>query len=195
MHFKIIYLVLSYLSGSVPYGYIFVKIFKGEDIRKFASGNIGATNVFRFDKKLGILTFIFDLSKGFFPTFLAVKLFTFDFASLVAFLTVLGHITSPFLFFKGGKGVSTLFGAFLALIPFPILIGAIVFGTIILLFRMVSLASLSGSLTILIVSVFIEDYPLYFDVLLFITVVFIFWAHRSNIKRIIKGKERKISFR
>lgn len=195
MHFKIIYLVLSYLSGSVPYGYIFVKILKGEDIRKFGSGNIGATNVFRFDKKLGILTAIFDIGKAFFPVFFALRLFSFDFASLVAFLTVLGHITSPFLLFKGGKGVSTLFGAFLALIPFPILIGAIVFITFILLFRMISLGSLSGSLTILIVSLFIEDYPLYFDVLLFITVIFIFWAHRSNIKRIIEGKERKISFK
>ncbi len=195
MHFKLIYLVLSYLSGSVPYGFIFVKIFKGEDIRKFGSGNIGATNVFRFDKKLGILTLFFDLSKAFFPTFFALKLFSFDFASLVAFLTVLGHITSPFFLFKGGKGVATLFGAFLALIPFPILIGAIVFVAVILLFRMVSLGSLSASLTILIVSIFVESYPLYFDILLFITVFFIFFTHRSNIKRIIEGKERKISFR
>jgi len=195
MHIKIIYAILSYLSGAVPYGFIFVRFFKGQDIRKFGSGNIGATNVFRFDKKLGLLTAIFDVSKAFFPTFFALKLFSFDFAALIAVLTVLGHITSPFLGFKGGKGVACAFGAFSALIPFPILIGAITFFVIIALFRMVSLGSLTGALAVFLTALFFENYPLYFNILLFITVLFIFWAHRSNIKRIIKGEERKISFR
>jgi len=195
MHIKIIYMIFSYLSGAVPYGYIFVKFFKGEDIRKLGSGNIGATNVFRFDRKLGFLTLIFDVSKAFFPTFFALKLFSFDLAALVALLVIFGHITSPFLRFKGGKGVACALGAFLALIPFPLLIGVITFIVIIALFRMVSLGSLTGSLAVLLTVLFFENYPLYFNALLFITVVLIFWAHRSNIKRIIKGEESKISFK
>ncbi len=194
MIIKIFYAILSYLSGSVPYGYIFVKL-KGHDIRKFGSGNIGATNVFRFDKKLGLLTAIFDVSKAFFPTFFALRLFSFDFASIVAFLTVLGHITSPFLKFRGGKGVACAFGAFLALIPFPIFIGAIVFFVMVILFRMVSVGSLTGCLAVFLTALFFEKYPLYFNIILFFTVLFIFWAHRSNIKRIIKGEERKITLK
>ncbi|MEN3045950.1 MAG: glycerol-3-phosphate 1-O-acyltransferase PlsY [Candidatus Hydrothermales bacterium] len=194
MHVKILYLILSYFLGAVPFGYLLVKTLKGIDIRKLGSGNIGATNVFRYDKKLGILTLLFDTAKSFFPTLLATKFFSFNFAILVAFASILGHITSPFLNFRGGKGVATAFGAYLALTPYPVFIALISFITFLLLFRIVSLSSLIASLVWLLIIVFIEDYPLYFDVISLMTVLVIYIAHLSNIKRLLEGTEKKINF-
>ncbi|MEN3044104.1 MAG: glycerol-3-phosphate 1-O-acyltransferase PlsY [Candidatus Hydrothermales bacterium] len=193
MHIKIIYIILSYFLGAIPFGYLFVKTLRGIDIRKFGSGNIGATNVFRYDKKLGALTLIFDTAKSFLPTFFAIKFFSFNFAIFVAFSSILGHITSPFLNFRGGKGIATAFGAYLALAPFAVFIAFLFFVTFLLLFRIVSLSSLVASLACLIVIVFIEDYPIYFDFLSLIVVFIIYLAHLSNIKRLLKGTERKIN--
>jgi glycerol-3-phosphate acyltransferase PlsY len=194
MVLKILFAVLSYLSGAVPYGYILVK-FKGYDIRNVGSGNIGATNVFRFNKTLGIITLILDFLKAFIPTVLALKFFSFGFASIVALLTVLGHITTPFLKFKGGKGVASTIGAFVALIPLPTIIGIVVFIIMVMIFKMVSLGSLTGIFTITVISVIFMNNPLYFDVAMIFVCIAVFWAHKENVKRIIRGPERKVNFK
>jgi glycerol-3-phosphate acyltransferase PlsY len=121
---KLLFPLIGYLSSSIPYGFIIAKI-KGKDIRNFGSGNIGATNVFRFDKKLGIITGILDILKSFVPTFLALKFSDFFIASITGLLGILGHAFTPFLRFKGGKSVSCTFGAYLALSPLQFLISFI----------------------------------------------------------------------
>lgn len=106
---EFIFLICSYLVGSVPFGLVFSKIFgKGTDIRLAGSGNIGATNAVRvFGKKIGFFVFLFDGLKGLLFVLLAYKFFNYRIAIIGGFLAIFGHIFSVFLKFKGGKGVST----------------------------------------------------------------------------------------
>ena len=126
----VVYLVLSYLCGAIPFGYIIAKLFKNIDIRTIGSGNTGATNVYRsVSKPLGILTLILDLLKGFLPVY-CVMFLNPDFQWMtisVAFVTIIGHTFTIFLKFKGGKGVATACGAFLAINPLAVLVCFIVF--------------------------------------------------------------------
>jgi glycerol-3-phosphate acyltransferase PlsY len=163
--------ILGYLLGSIPFGYLLVRIFRSEDIRATGSGNIGATNVIRSGAKgLGAVTFLLDALKGAFAVFLARELAV---ASLPAwpFLTelawqaspasrialgaaiggmaaVLGHIFPVWLRFKGGKGVATAFGVLAMLAPMAALIALAVFIVSVLLSRYVSLSSILGSITL-----------------------------------------------
>jgi glycerol-3-phosphate acyltransferase PlsY len=189
---KFLFPLIGYLSSSIPYGFIIAKI-KGKDIRNFGSGNIGATNVFRFDKKLGVITGILDILKSFVPTFLALKFSDFFIASITGLLGILGHAFTPFLRFKGGKSVSCTFGAYLALSPLQFLISFIFF--IILLF-LTKIASISSILSIFLLSllIFIFKFPLYFKILTFFIFLLILFLHRENIKRIIKGEEKRLKF-
>src|SRR5438874_3584773 len=140
---------VAYLLGSIPFGYILVRVFRGTDVRTSGSGNIGATNVARSSPLLGLATLLLDAGKG----FLAVKLVgsfeiewaasaqpLYTTAAVAAFFVVFGHMFPIWLKFRGGKGVATGVGAFLALVPLAILGAILVFVAVLLLFRYVSLA-------------------------------------------------------
>jgi glycerol-3-phosphate acyltransferase PlsY len=187
------YLVLSYLVGSIPFAYLIAKYFKGIDIRKHGSGNPGATNVYRIDKRLGLLAFFCDVLKGFVPVLLAVKANPSS-DILVIFVTlavILGHMFTIFLNFKGGKGVATGCGAFLAISPLATLTCLLVFAIVLAISRYVSLSSICAAV-MLPVSLFIFSAPniiLVFSIAIAIIVII---KHYANIKRLIAGTENKI---
>jgi glycerol-3-phosphate acyltransferase PlsY len=188
-----LYLLLTYLISGIPFGYILVKVAKGIDVRTVASGNIGATNVTRAaGPLLGAITMILDVLKGFLPTLLALKIFTKEFAIITGIVTVLGHSFTPYLKFRGGKGVSTGFGAFLALFPIPVFIGFFVWITTVLLSRYVSLGSLLGAFSAFLTVTVMERNP-YYSSVAFLAFFVIALRHRSNISRLLRGEERKFT--
>ena len=191
-------LTLSYLIGGIPFGFLAVHLVKKADIRSFGSGNIGATNVTRvLGKKWGIVVFILDFLKGFL-TPLIVPFFVSDPPTFLFILTVIaticGHNWTPFLQFKGGKGVSTSLGgvAGLSLQFFSLLIlfliAVSVWVLIFFIFKIVSLASLVSAFSFFIFSL-IFSLPLEFKAFSFLLFVFILIRHKDNIKNLFKNKE------
>jgi glycerol-3-phosphate acyltransferase PlsY len=194
MFTSVLYITISYLIGSIPIGVILSKL-KGKDPRKIGSGNIGATNVMRAaGKTIGIITLLGDITKGFVPTILAVyyeepKMLI----TAIGIASFLGHLYPVFLKFKGGRGVATALGVYLAISPLAILINAIIFILVLLKWRYVSLGSLAGT-GIMPLTLYILKVPQAYIYLSFIIGVLIFIKHRDNIKRLLEGKENKISF-
>ena len=190
----IFYLILSYLCGAIPFGYIIAKLFKNIDIRKQGSGNTGATNVYRtISKPLGILTLLLDVLKGFVPVY-CVNLInpeSYWIVIVVALVTIIGHIFTIFLNFKGGKGVATACGAFLAMNSLAVLICFLVFVIILLIFRYVSLASIFAAIMLPISLYLLHSSS---ELLIFscIISVLVIVRHISNIKRLLNGTENKI---
>ena len=193
-------LILAYLIGSMPTAYIFGRIIKGIDIRNFGSGNVGATNVYRLIGKAPAFIVLFiDALKGFAPVLLFPAIFNIDknllnpeLASiLIGVACISGHIWTVFLKFKGGKGVATTSGVMLAIAPKVFLIALIVWVIIFLLFRYVSLASITAAISLPIASLVMNKaFPL---VLFSITICFIgTYKHKSNISRILKGEEKRL---
>ena len=185
-------LLFAYLLGSIPTGKILVWKIKGIDIQKHGSGNIGTTNVSRIlGKNWGIAVFFIDALKGFIPTMLAYYLFQdLSFSLLAGFFATLGHIFSAFLKFKGGKGMATSVGVFFAIVPFLVFATAVFQLVILKIYRIMSVATFSGiammcALTLIFAPLEVFYFLLVFDLL-------IVFAHRENIKRLIKGKEVKI---
>ena len=190
----IFYLILAYLCGAIPFGYIIAKLFKHIDIRKQGSGNTGATNVYRtISKPLGILTLILDALKGFIPVYLVTLTnpSSYWIVIAVALVTILGHIFTVFLNFKGGKGVATACGAFLAMNSLAVLICFLVFVIILLIFRYVSLASIFAAI-ILPISLYLLDSSSELLIFSFVISVLVIVRHISNIKRLLNGTENKI---
>lgn len=190
----VVYLILSYLIGAIPFAYIISKVFKNIDIRKHGSGNPGATNVYRtVSKPLGILTFICDALKGFVPVFFVTFINppSYLIVLLVALVTILGHIYTVFLNFKGGKGVATGCGIFLAINPIATLICLAVFAIILALSKYVALASIFAAIT-LPISLFLSGATIEVVVFSIFIAGIVVFRHRSNIKRILNGTENKI---
>lgn len=183
----------SFLLGSIPFGYI-LGLLKGVDIRKHGSGNVGATNVARvLGKKYGVIVYILDFLKGFIPAFLASKLFGIDswITVLVGLAAVLGHMFSPFLGFRGGKGVATASGVLFGISP---LLALIVFAIWFLTFKRsgyVSLASIVAALSSIFL-VGILNYPFPVKFLVTITAVLILVKHKSNVERLMEGRELRV---
>ncbi len=190
----ILYLVLSYLFGAIPFGYIIAKVFKHVDIRTIGSGNTGATNVYRsISKSLGVLTLILDVLKGFIPVYLVSFIFP-DFQWMiisVAFVTIIGHTFTIFLSFKGGKGVATACGAFLAINPLAVLICFIAFVIVLAIFKYVSFASIVAALMLPISLYLLNSLP---EIVVFAGLIslLVIARHISNIKRLLNGTENKI---
>jgi glycerol-3-phosphate acyltransferase PlsY len=189
---KIPFAVLSYLFGSIPSGYILFYLTEKKDIRNFGSQATGATNVLRLKGwKFAIPILAMDFLKGFLPTFLALKIFEDrTFALICAFLAVLGHCFPVYIRFKGGKGIATTFGAYAILAFKPFLFAVAIFAAVTTTSRYVSLGSLLAALSYpLFILVFNKEMEIaYMAFVLFILIAFM---HRDNIKRLVKGKERK----
>ena len=185
----IVVTVYSYFLGSIPFGYILIKIFLKQDIRETGSGNIGATNVLRTGNKfLAILTLVLDFLKGYMTIIITLKYFN-DLILLSALICLLGHIFSIWLKFKGGKGVATYLGILLALSVNYFLIFIIVWVSILLILRYSSLSSILATFGIFIYEYFfLENNILSF---LFISFIIILYAHRSNILKLINKTETK----
>ncbi|MCF7916903.1 MAG: glycerol-3-phosphate 1-O-acyltransferase PlsY [Candidatus Omnitrophica bacterium] len=196
---KLILPIISFVVGAIPFGYMIAQLVKGVDIRTQGSGNVGATNVFRVvGKSWGILVFCLDFLKGFAIVFLAYLVQDFGPYLLIitGVLAICGHNWTPFLKFKGGKGVATSLGVLFALsfsftslkiiLPATLLAWVIVFA----LSRMVSLASLLASLVFVVLALFLSQGP-QIKILAILLFLFILIRHQGNIKRIFKGRENK----
>lgn len=186
-------LILSYLIGSFPTAYVVGKVWKRIDIRQFGSGNVGATNVFRvLGAKAGIITLLMDVGKGGLVVLLVGLISTGMLVKIACVgVAILGHDFPVWLKFKGGKGVATTLGVFLALSPITTLLcfSFMVIGDI--LTRYISVGSLifAGSLPVVAWVFGNEKIMLIFSLL---AGGLIFFQHRSNIKRLLEGKENKI---
>ena len=187
MDFSLIAIV-SYLFGSIPFGFILTKIFLKVDIRNVGSGNIGATNALRTGSKLiAYSTLILDILKAIIPV-IYVKLYYQDLLYISALSTFLGHLFPVWLKFKGGKGVATYVGILVSInIMFGVIFG-IIWSITYIISKYSSLASILGSLTI---PVYIYFMNLENVIFYFIIFILIFYTHRENIKRLINKEENK----
>jgi glycerol-3-phosphate acyltransferase PlsY len=199
--------VAAYLLGSIPVGYLLVRVFRHEDIRSAGSGNIGATNVLRAGGKgLGAATFLLDTLKGcsavwlggFLGALLAPALMTTDAAhrnmqALAALAAVLGHIFPVWLRFKGGKGVATGFGVFLAAVPLSALAAITVFILVLVVTRYVSLASILGAASFPFFAYLLVTGPRppFFIAVQFTVSLLIIAKHHQNIRRLWAGTESR----
>jgi acyl phosphate:glycerol-3-phosphate acyltransferase len=214
---------LSYLSGSIPFGFILVRLVRGEDIRKSGSGNIGATNVSRRSPALGVLTLMLDALKGVVPVLVArmwalrhwdaplgmstlsdevsmAKLMAHSsmqraylLASLAAFMTIVGHVFPIWLKFRGGKGVATGLGAWIALTPHGVFAMVMIFGVTVVLFRYISLGSIVAASMFPLATWFLRDYHQTPRMLWFVAAssALIILKHWKNIHRLLSGTESK----
>ena len=189
----------AYLLGSIPFGYLLVRIFRKQDIRTTGSGNIGATNVARSGAKgLGVLTLAMDLLKGFVAVLLAKHLapgkpgFPSDLAVLAAVGAILGHIFPVWLRFRGGKGVATALGVFLALAPPVALAGVLTFALTVAITRIVSLASILAAAVLPVFAMVLmpDRSPVYLGGVIFIALLVIV-KHQGNIARLLQGTENR----
>lgn len=188
----------AYLLGSVPFALVVGKGIYHVDVRESGSGNIGTTNVFRvLGKKAGIMVFAGDLLKGFIPAFIATQIIDSSNAALVSVIVagaaIAGHTWSIFLRGKGGKGVATGGGTIIALMPYLFLPAFAVFWIVLLAGRFVSVASLSSAVT-LSTAVIVTRQPVPFIVFALLGTAVIFYAHRSNLKRLFEGTESRVIF-
>ena len=196
----------AYLLGSIPTGYLLVRIFRREDIRSMGSGNIGATNVLREGGKgLGAATFLLDVLKGCAAVWLGGALGAWlmpgvplrDAQALAALIAVVGHMFTCWLHFHGGKGVSTGFGVFLAASPWAALAAIGVFAVVLALTRYVSVGSIAGSAAFLVFAWFFPPgpHPPFFFAVECAVVLLLVAKHQQNIRRLIAGTESRIGAR
>jgi glycerol-3-phosphate acyltransferase PlsY len=197
----------AYLLGSIPFGYILVRLTRGEDVRASGSGNIGATNVARSGGKgLGILTLLLDTFKGWLPVWVVLHLPGMPvandrqlhvLAAAVALLAVLGHMFTVWLRFKGGKGVATGLGVFLALAPAAVLISVALFAVIFALTRYVSLGSIVAAASFPIILLIREGniFGPWGMALTTTVAVLVIVRHHQNIGRLVNGTESRFGAR
>jgi acyl phosphate:glycerol-3-phosphate acyltransferase len=186
----------GYLLGSMPFGYWLVRLFKGEDIRKVGSGNIGATNVWRtYGKAYGIPIVVLDVAKGFVPALVGTLLVDELVGALAGGAAMLGHWRPLFLRFqKGGKTVATAGGTFFGIAPVVGVVGVVIWIAVFLISRYASLASLATAVTIPFVALALgEPWP----VVAFAAIagVAVLVLHRGNIARLRAGTESRFRLR
>ncbi|MCX6557817.1 MAG: glycerol-3-phosphate 1-O-acyltransferase PlsY [Candidatus Aminicenantes bacterium] len=192
---EISFLVLSYLLGSIPFGYLVFYFSEGKDIRSQGSGNIGATNVLRSKGKLaGLLTLALDILKGALPVLYGRSHFDLPwFVLLGALAVLLGHVFPVFLKFRGGKGVASLVGVFLVFYFPALLVFLAVFLLVLRLTRFVSLASLLGTTALFFSILFTQVAEV--AMVVFAMLLLIVFRHRANIQRLLAGNELKFSLK
>ena len=189
----------SYLLGSIPFGYILLRIFRGQDVRQTGSGNIGATNVARSSPVLGILTLLLDALKGAAAVAVTRALFPDQMmlAAIAALFAILGHAFPVWLRFRGGKGVATGLGSFLMLAPKIVLIALGIFIVMVFAFRYVSLASIVTVALFPLLAWLLKEYGNTPVVLFFMAVAsaLIIAKHGGNIRRLLAGTEPHFQWR
>jgi len=209
--------VASYLLGSIPFGYLLVRLFRGEDVRLAGSGNIGATNVARKSPALGVATLLLDALKG--STAVAVGILlspSLDrislsqipwrtilpasspdfalYAALAGLFAVIGHMFPIWLKFHGGKGVATALGAFLMIAPKAVLLSAAIFIILVLVFRYVSLGSITAVAAFPNIVLALHEYgnvALALVLMSFASVLIVI-KHHANIRRLLSGTENRL---
>jgi glycerol-3-phosphate acyltransferase PlsY len=196
----------AFLLGSIPTGYLLVRIFLKQDIRSVGSGNIGATNVLRTaGKKLGAATYLLDVLKGCASVWLGAALAAVFIPSLdhrnaqalAALCAVLGHMFTPWLNFRGGKGVATGFGVFLVAAPLAALSAIALFAVIFALSRYVSLGSILAAASFPVFAWFMVkgDRPAFFLFVQAAVALLIIIKHHQNIRRLLAGTESRFGVR
>ncbi len=209
----IVVAIIAYLLGSIPFGLILTRVFLGTDVRKIGSGNIGATNVMRTgSKKLGIATLILDAAKGYAAVFIAMRIASsahskmpgiasdptpfYVSVGLAAVCAMLGHIFPVWLKFRGGKGVATGVGVFLALAPKAVLIALGVFAIIFALWRYVSLASIVATAAFPAVAyAFMAGADKKLMPFIIAAALLIIAKHHQNIRRLLSGTENRLELK
>jgi acyl phosphate:glycerol-3-phosphate acyltransferase len=209
--------ITSFLLGSIPFGYLLVRIFRGQDVRKTGSGNIGATNVARTGSKgLAIATLLLDALKGYaavafatwIPDHIAIPIsssthaslavvdpgLSYFLAALAALCVILGHMFTPWLGFKGGKGVAAAVGAFAAIAPRAILISLAVFVVIVAITRYVSLGSILGAAVFPMAAYWLNPAIRSANVIgpIALSSLLIIIRHHANIRRLLAGNENRL---
>lgn len=187
--------VISYLVGSIPFGYLYTKYFAGIDVRNFGSHSTGTTNVLRAgDKKLAVLTLFSDAFKGTLMGYMSLKYPTIA-GLIISLLCIIGHVFPVWLNFKGGKGAATAAGTFLALSPLTTLMSAVVWGITAKITKKSSVASFVFCVSFIIITAirFFLGAPA-LPILIYSIIVFLFllFTHRDNIKRILKREELSV---
>jgi glycerol-3-phosphate acyltransferase PlsY len=199
---SLLIVVVAYLLGSIPTGYLLVRLFRDQDIRSVGSGNIGATNVLRSGGKgLGAATFLLDMLKGcvavwvggFLGGLLLPEMPFRDAQALAALSAVVGHMFPVWLRFRGGKGVATGFGVFLVAAPLAALAAITTFAIILLLTRFVSLASIIGAASFPVFAWFFVhgDKPAFYIAVQAAVALLIILKHHQNIGRLLAGTESR----
>jgi glycerol-3-phosphate acyltransferase PlsY len=192
-------LVVSYLLGAVPSSYVGGRLVRGIDLRKFGSGNLGATNAFRvLGWKVALPVVIFDILKGWFPTFAfpmwdgvgTAAAASGGWAYAYGAAAILGHAFSPYVAFKGGKGVATSSGMLIALAPWGLLAGFLTWLALVFTTRIVSVSSIAAAIVVPIVVAFVYGITPVFWVCVAVA-AFVIFAHRSNLKRLARGEEAR----
>ena len=201
--------LLSYLSGSIPFGFLVTKIFGKIDVRNIGSGNIGATNVLRTGNKfLAGTTLILDTLKGYIPAVITAQYFP-DLIQLSCLLSIIGHIFPIWLKFKGGKGVATYLGILFALSIQLAILFIFTWILVLLIFKYSSISSMFSTLTVFVVTLIREtalpllsiitqeqqnyaNLPIKMSFLMFVFFILIIFTHRKNISNLKNKTEQKI---
>jgi glycerol-3-phosphate acyltransferase PlsY len=191
-------LVVAYLIGGIPFGYLLVRLKTGQDVRSMGSGNIGATNVLRTSGRVvAVATLFLDIAKGFFAVWLAARLTddSVTWTSLAALAVMAGHAYPVFLKFRGGKAVASFIGAFLYLTPIPLLATLLVFVIVVAATRQISMGSIIAAASLPLATWLIMHPPKSVVLVSLIAGAFIVVRHRANIQRIRAGKEHVFRFK
>ena len=196
----LLYSFFAYFLGSIPFGFLLARYVKGIDIRQHGSRNIGATNVMRVvGKKWGLFVFFLDSCKGYLAVQLPVMVEhasqPLQISLALGVIAILGHTFPVWLAFRGGKGVATSLGIFLSIAPLPTLVAFSLWVVVFGITRIISAASLSVALIFPILIIWLERNRDGFFLLWIISSIltlFIFFTHRSNIRRLLKGEEKPL---
>ena len=195
-------IVCSYLLGSIPFGYLLVRLFRGEDVRRSGSGNIGATNVSRKSPVLGVLTLLLDAAKGWAAIAIARHWSPFgeydpryrELLAAAAVFAIVGHMFPVWLKFRGGKGVATALGAFVSFEPLAVIWSFILFVVVLFIGRRISLGSLiTAALFPVLVWRFEHENNIRVLACIAVAAVLIIIRHHKNIQRLISGEEPRFS--
>ena len=183
-------LALGYLLGSIPFGLVLTRIAGKGDVRDIGSGNIGATNVLRTGSRLlAVLTAILDCVKATTAILLATRLFGDESAIIAAAGALIGHLYPVWLKFRGGKGVATLLGVLIPLLPIAAGTYAAIWLFLLLTFRISSVGGITASVSAPVTALILHS--IYFPMLLGFALL-VLWKHRENIVRLMKGTEPRI---
>jgi glycerol-3-phosphate acyltransferase PlsY len=200
MAIAVLLVVLGFFAGSVPFGVLFARA-RGIDLRRVGSGNIGATNAARaLGKRAGVLVFVCDAAKGGLPIVLARQVLAGapwspeaveSVVAAVGGAAFLGHLFSPWLGFRGGKGVATAFGVFLTISPAAALGAIALFLGVYAVWRLSSLGSLAAATAFLPLLMALGAPPPHRVLAAFMWLLIV-WRHRGNIARLLRGEEKKV---